>query len=70
MKLKLPLVSTLLLLICGMVFSQVSASEHNDNWPTWRGPIFSGEAVKGNPPTAWSETKNIKWKTPIPGKGL
>lgn len=70
MKYKLFLVSTLIILMCGMVISQANASEYNDNWPTWRGPIFSGEAVKGNPPTSWSETKNVKWKTPIPGKGL
>lgn len=70
MKIKLTLVSMLLFLMCNMVFSQVSASEYNNNWPTWRGPLSTGEAVKGNPPTVWSETKNIKWKIPIPGKGL
>jgi outer membrane protein assembly factor BamB len=32
--------------------------------------MFSGEAVKGSPPTEWSETKNVKWRIPIPGKGL
>ena len=70
MKLKVALVSTLLFLVCTMVFSQVNASEYDNNWPTWRGPLFSGEAVKGNPPTIWNETKNVKWKMPIPGKGL
>ncbi len=48
----------------------LTASEYNANWPAWRGPLFTGEVIKGNPPTAWSETKNIKWKIPIPGKGL
>ena len=70
MKLKMSHVTMLLFLVCSMVFSQVNASEYDNNWPTWRGPLFSGEAVKGKPPTTWSETKNIKWKTPIPGKGL
>lgn len=54
----------------GMAINPASASEYNDNWPTWRGPLSTGEAVKGNPPTVWSETKNVKWKIPIPGKGL
>jgi len=70
MKLKLSLVLTLLFIMCSMVFSQVNASEYDNNWPTWRGPLFSGEAHKGNPPTIWSETKNVKWKIAIPGNGL
>lgn len=40
-----------------------------DNWPQWRGPLGSGAALKGNPPIEFSETKNLKWKTEIPGKG-
>ena len=63
-------VMMLLFLMYTMAFTQVNASEYDDNWPTWRGPLFSGEAVKGSPPTEWSETKNVKWKIPIPGKGL
>jgi outer membrane protein assembly factor BamB len=31
--------------------------------------LGTGAAVKGNPPTEFSETKNLKWKTAIPGKG-
>ena len=70
MKLKLPLLTILFYVIFIMLFSQVNALEYNDNWPTWRGPLFTGEVVKGNPPTEWSETKNVKWKIPVPGKGL
>ncbi len=70
MKLKLPLLTILFYVIFIMLFSQVNALEYNDNWPTWRGPLFTGEVVKGDPPTEWSETKNVKWKIPVPGKGL
>jgi len=42
----------------------------SDNWPNWRGPNSDGVSLDGNPPTEWSETKNVKWKTPIPGKGV
>jgi len=38
------------------------------HWPQWRGPFFNGMA-RGDAPTTWSDTKNIKWKTEIPGKG-
>lgn len=41
-----------------------------NNWPTWRGPGSAGLALDGSPPAEWSETKNIRWKVAIPGKGL
>ncbi len=39
------------------------------NWHQWRGPYMTGVSPDGNPPLLWSETKNIKWKIAIPGKG-
>lgn len=40
------------------------------DWPGWRGPTRDGQAARGeDPPLRWSETENILWKTPIPGKG-
>ena len=44
-------------------------SANTDHWPEWRGPYRNGMA-RGDAPTAWSETKNIKWKTEIPGRGF
>ena len=38
-------------------------------WHQWRGPQASGVAPHGDPPIEWSETKNIRWKTAIPGQG-
>ena len=49
---------------------QLNAQNYIDNWPNWRGPNVDGVSLNGTPPTKWSETKNVKWKTPIPGKGL
>ncbi len=39
------------------------------NWPAWRGPLATGVAPEGDPPVTWGETKNVKWKVPIPGRG-
>src|SRR5258705_10091957 len=39
------------------------------NWPQWRGPLANGVAPFANPPIHWSETNNIRWKIPLPGKG-
>jgi len=47
----------------------VSAQETSGNWPQWRGPMATGAALQGNPPTVFSVTQNLKWKTEIPGKG-
>jgi outer membrane protein assembly factor BamB len=38
-------------------------------WPQWRGPYATGVSRHADPPTEWSETKNIKWKVEIPGRG-
>ncbi len=40
-----------------------------DNWHQWRGPLATGVAPRGDPPSEWSETENVKWKTKIPGLG-
>lgn len=38
-------------------------------WPQWRGPFATGVSMHANPPLEWAETKNIKWKIEIPGRG-
>jgi outer membrane protein assembly factor BamB len=38
-------------------------------WPQWRGPLMTGVAPRATPPVEWSETKNVRWKVEIPGKG-
>jgi len=38
------------------------------NWPQFRGPRGDGTTVATNVPLTWSETENVAWKTPIPGK--
>lgn len=62
-------------IIAGFFFlipiSSLVAQQQTDidnNWPQWRGPQNNGVAT-GNPPIEWSEEKNIKWKTEIPGLG-
>ena len=57
--------TALLLILLGLA----SPAPAEGNWPAWRGPDNSGVAPEGNPPTEWSETKNVKWKVPLPGSG-
>ncbi|MBO0700167.1 MAG: PQQ-binding-like beta-propeller repeat protein [Zavarzinella sp.] len=39
------------------------------NWPMWRGPRGDGTSHETGFPTRWTATENVRWKTPIPGKG-
>jgi outer membrane protein assembly factor BamB len=52
-------------------FADVSsqAADAERFWPQWRGPHFKGVSTTANPPVSWSETKNIVWKAPLPGRG-
>src|SRR6187431_3175960 len=40
-----------------------------DGWPQFRGPTADGHASATGLPSEWSDTKNVKWKTPVPHKG-
>ena len=46
-----------------------AADAKGGNWPQWRGPEGQGVSNETGLPTEWSATKNIKWKTPIAGRG-
>jgi outer membrane protein assembly factor BamB len=40
-----------------------------ENWHQWRGPKANGTGPLAIPPVHWDAKTNIKWKTPIPGRG-
>ena len=40
-----------------------------DNWPQLFGPTGDGQSEAKNLPVTWSETENVKWKTPIHDRG-
>ncbi len=47
----------------------IGQAQKLDHWPQWRGPFFNGMA-RGDAPTTWSDSTNIKWKATIPGRGF
>src|SRR4051812_34112015 len=58
--------------------SKAAAADHrpdpsnfdpSQQWPQWRGPFFKGAAPHADPPVEWSESKNVRWKVALPGKG-
>jgi outer membrane protein assembly factor BamB len=40
-----------------------------EDWPQFRGPTGQGHATERGLPLEWSETKNVLWKTAVPGVG-
>ncbi len=64
--------TTLTLLFClspSILLAQDFETAKWKNWHQWRGPGATGVAQHANPPTAWSDQSNIRWKTPIIGEG-
>ena len=61
----------LIVLASGLLFTGLTpARAADENWPQWRGPLGTGAALpNADPPIEWSETKNVRWKTALPGKG-
>lgn len=52
-----------------LLLAALAVVHADDNWPQWRGPLMTGESPTAKPPVEWSETKNVRWKTALPGKG-
>ena len=63
------------LIFLGLVFiaspssSAAEDEKPNTNWSHWRGPLGTGASPDATPPLEWSEEKNLRWKTPLPGLG-
>ena len=53
-----------LLLVMSLIGSLSAA-----DWPCFRGPDGSGVSSDTAVPTTWSDSENLKWKTPLPGPG-
>ena len=55
---------------CGQQSSDQSALRtQTQDWPEFRGPTGQGHSDERGLPLTWSETKNVRWKVAIPGKG-
>ncbi|MFO0263577.1 MAG: PQQ-binding-like beta-propeller repeat protein, partial [Planctomycetota bacterium] len=57
-------------LVCGLLFGLLIQVATADDWTRFRGPNGSGVAPSAEaPPANWSDSENLKWKVPLPGKG-
>jgi outer membrane protein assembly factor BamB len=55
--------------LCFMCWLTAVDSARGENWVRFRGPTGQGISSETKLPVTWSASKNIKWKTPLPGKG-
>jgi outer membrane protein assembly factor BamB len=62
---RLALTLTLSIFLSLTAFAKVPGA----NWPQWRGPDGNGVSGETNLPATWAADKNIKWKTPVAGRG-
>jgi outer membrane protein assembly factor BamB len=51
------------------IFLFLSLLFFSQDWPEFRGPTGQGHSDERGLPLAWSETKNVRWKVAIPGRG-
>jgi outer membrane protein assembly factor BamB len=66
------LLTILILVILGLTSCAPAGEEaaSSSNWAQWRGQGGQGISEEMNLPYEWTETKNVMWKTPIPGEGF
>src|SRR5262245_23352356 len=41
-----------------------------EDWPGWRGPLHTGISGEKGLPVVWSNSENVRWKTPLTGAGV
>ena len=64
------LLCVLALVVSAAAASSPAVQQNVDRfWPQWRGPQMTGVSRTATPPSEWSETKNVRWKVEIPGRG-
>lgn len=58
-----------LTLALSLLLPVLTMSTSAENWPAWRGPRGDGTSLETSAPTQWSATRNVLWKTAVPGAG-
>lgn len=70
MKANIRTAACLVFLVLTAVVLPADDGSYQHNWPQWRGPSADGVSPHGDPPLRWSESENVSFKVPIPGRGL
>jgi outer membrane protein assembly factor BamB len=54
---------------CLLLALSTTVAHAESTWPEFRGPSGQGISTEKNLPLTWSESENIRWKTPVQGSG-
>lgn len=57
------------LIVATLILAVAAISVHAEDWPQFRGPTGQGHSAERGLPLAWSEKRNVVWKTPVAGVG-
>ena len=58
-----------MMIVSATAFSLLMSGWAAGEWAGFRGPGVRGSSPETGLVTTWSETENLKWKTPLPGPG-
>jgi outer membrane protein assembly factor BamB len=56
-------------IIVSLLLALTASAARAEDWPQFRGPTGQGHSTESGLPLEWSESRNVKWKTPVPGLG-
>ena len=56
-------------LVLALLFAVSASAVEAEDWPQFRGPTGQGHSTERDLPLEWSETRNVVWKVPVPGRG-
>jgi outer membrane protein assembly factor BamB len=57
------------LLTLSILLALGSGGARAEDWPQFRGPTGQGQSIERGLPVEWSESHNVRWKAPVPGRG-
>ena len=52
-----------------LLLGLIGFAVHAEDWPEFRGPTGQGHSAERGLPLEWGESRNVIWKTPVPGLG-
>ncbi len=64
-----PIAPTQMKLLLPALLATAFTTTAAPDWPQFRGPDGDGHSLAKNLPLSWDATKNVAWKTELPGKG-
>jgi outer membrane protein assembly factor BamB len=59
----------MLRLVLVLLLARAGLSAATEDWPQFRGPTGEGHSAEQGLPLEWSESRNVLWKTAVPGRG-